>query len=259
MEPMIAWARAVRPPIAMPWTTRAVSSSGMVSDRPAMTDPATKITMLSWTRTFLSNRSASLPQIGVVAALASSAAVMTQAKSVCVPLSSDMMVGSALATMVLLRIAVKKAARSPVRASMICRCVMGAWGEWAAGRGVAVPETATWLAMDVLLAFGGVRDGAGRRCPGGFPKGFREFGEYFRRLLGVLLAPVTQEFLHGGHAMVLDVDQFCPAGVGQGHQLRPPVVGIGPAVDQPELLQLRDVPAEARSADSQACGEVGGP
>lgn len=39
--------------------------------------------------------------------------VMTQAKSVCVPLSSDMMVGSALATIVLLRIAVKKAARSP--------------------------------------------------------------------------------------------------------------------------------------------------
>ena len=60
----------------MPWMTRAVSSSGMVSDRPAMTEPATKITMLSWTRSFLSKRSASLPQIGVVAALASSAAVI---------------------------------------------------------------------------------------------------------------------------------------------------------------------------------------
>src|SRR6476660_4309397 len=125
---MMAWARAVRPPIAMPWMTRAVSSSGMVSERPAMTEPATKITMLSWTRTFLLKRSASLPQIGVVAALASSAAVMTQAKSVWVPLSSDMMVGSALATMVLLRMAVKNAASRPVSASMIWRWLMAAGG-----------------------------------------------------------------------------------------------------------------------------------
>src|SRR6478752_9538174 len=124
MEPIMAWARAVSPPMAMPWMTRAVSSSGMVSDRPAMTEPATKITMLSWTRTFLLNRSASLPQIGVVAALARSAAVITQAKSVWVPLRSDMMVGSALATIVLLRIAVKNAASSPVSASMIWRWVI---------------------------------------------------------------------------------------------------------------------------------------
>ena len=93
-----------------------------------MTEPATKITMLSWTRSFLLKRSASLPQIGVVAALASSAAVMTQAKSVWVPLSSDMMVGSALATMVLLRMAVKKAASRPVSASMIWRWVIATWG-----------------------------------------------------------------------------------------------------------------------------------
>ena len=58
---------------------------------------------------------------------------MTQAKSVWVPLSSDMMVGSALATMVLLRIAVKNAASSPVRASMIWRWVIAACGR--VGRG----------------------------------------------------------------------------------------------------------------------------
>ena len=124
----MACASAVRPPMATPWITRAVSSSGMVSDRPAMTEPATNTTMLSWTSSFLSKRSASLPQMGVVAALASSAAVMTQAKSVWVPLSSDMMVGSAFATMVLLRMAVKKAARSPVRASMIWRCDIAGCG-----------------------------------------------------------------------------------------------------------------------------------
>src|SRR5450830_849269 len=136
---MMAWASAVRPPIATPWMTRAVSSSGMVWESPAMTEPPTKMTMLSCTSSFLSNRSASLPQIGVVAALASSAAVMTQAKSVWVPLSSDMMVGSALATMVLLMIAVKKAASRPVSASMIWRWVITTWGAgW--GFGVAVGD-----------------------------------------------------------------------------------------------------------------------
>ena len=169
----MAWASAVRPPMATPWITRAVSSSGMVSDRPAMTEPATKITMLSWTRSFLSKRSASLPQMGVVAALASRAAVMTQAKSVWVPLSSDMMVGSAFATMVLLRMAVKKAARRPVRASMIWRwdiAALGPGGSRTAAVAVAASAggrdagAAAWLAIDLLL---GVRGGgSGRLCPG---------------------------------------------------------------------------------------------
>ncbi|GAA1047978.1 hypothetical protein GCM10009569_00970 [Arthrobacter russicus] len=48
----------------------------------------------------------------------------TQAKSVCVPFKSDMMVGKALATIVLLKIAVKNAASKPVNASMIWRCVI---------------------------------------------------------------------------------------------------------------------------------------
>src|SRR5919112_4624163 len=144
MVPMMAWARAVRPPMATPWITRAPRSRGMVSDRPAITDPATKMMMLSWTRIFLLKRSASLPQMGVVAALASSAAVMTQAKSVWVPCRSDMMVGSALATMVLLRIAVKNAARSPVRASMIWRWDIS--GRAPAGAVDSVAGAAVWLA-----------------------------------------------------------------------------------------------------------------
>src|SRR5687768_17856620 len=98
---------------------------------------------------------------------------------------------------------------------------MGAWGGWAEGRDVTVPETAAWLTNELLLAFGSGCDGAGRRCPGRFPKGFRKFVEYFRRLLGVLLAPVLQEFLQGGHAVVLDLDEFDAAGVGEGNQLRP--------------------------------------
>src|SRR6476620_8682771 len=165
MDPMIACASAVSPPMATPWMTRAVSSRGMVADRPAMTEPATKITMLSWTRTFLLKRSASFPQMGVVAALASSAAVMTQAKSVCVPLSSDMMVGSALATMVLLRMAVKNAARRPVRASMIWRWLMATWGAGCAcGLGAgAGPAAGAGLAIDLLLFPVGRVGASGRR------------------------------------------------------------------------------------------------
>src|SRR6478752_6313430 len=168
MEPMMAIASAVSPPMATPWMTRAVSSSGMVWERPAMTDPPTKITMLSCTRNFLSNRSASLPQIGVVAALASSAAAITQAKSVWVPLSSDMMVGSALATMVLLMMAVKNAASRPVSASMIWRWLMATWGagcECGVGAG-AGPAAAAWLAIDLLLNKVGRVGGSGRLCPG---------------------------------------------------------------------------------------------
>ena len=153
----MAMASAVSPPMAMPWMTRAVSSSGMVSDRPAMTEPATKITMLSWTRSFLLKRSASLPQIGVVAALASRAAVMTQAKSVWVPLSSDMIVGRAFATIVLLMIAVKNAASRPVRASMIWR-----WVITAAGAGGCSVITAMGCSSNNF----GRGGGSGRRCPG---------------------------------------------------------------------------------------------
>jgi hypothetical protein len=146
----------------------------MFSEKPAITEPATKITMLSWTRSFLSKRSASLPQMGVVAAFARSAAVMTHAKSVWVPLSSDMMVGRAFATMVLLRIAVKKAASSPVRASMICRWFIGAPGSWRLDcRDACFPVRARSCgAVAVTLAIKGLLQGfdfiggAGRRCPG---------------------------------------------------------------------------------------------
>ncbi len=78
--PMIATTRAVSPPMPRPWTTRAASSTGTLWATPARIEPATKITMADCTRVFLLNRSASFPpQIGVLAAFASSAVVMTQA------------------------------------------------------------------------------------------------------------------------------------------------------------------------------------
>lgn len=124
MVPMMATTRAVRPPMPMPWMTRAVSRIGTLCAKPAITEPMTKMTIALWTRTFLLNRSASLPQMGVEAALASNALVMTQAYAVCVPFRSPIIVGRAVATIVLLSSAVNSAASRPVRASRIWRCVM---------------------------------------------------------------------------------------------------------------------------------------
>lgn len=116
---MMATTSAVRPPMPTPWMTRAVSRSGTLCANPAITEPMTKMTIALWTRTFLLNRSESLPQMGVEAALASNALVMTQAYAVCVPLRSPMIVGRAVETMVVLSKAVKRAASRPVRASRI--------------------------------------------------------------------------------------------------------------------------------------------
>ena len=69
---------AVRPPTPRPWTARAPISTSMVGAKPAISEPIEKITSAVWTSTFLLNRSASLPQIGVVAVIVSSVATTTQ-------------------------------------------------------------------------------------------------------------------------------------------------------------------------------------
>ena len=50
----------------------------MLGASPARIEPTTKITSASWTSTFLLNRSASLPQIGVEAVVVSRVATTTQ-------------------------------------------------------------------------------------------------------------------------------------------------------------------------------------
>ena len=79
MLPMIATTSAVRPPIPIPWTTRAARRIGTLCAKPAMIEPTTKMMIALWTSIFLLKMSASLPQIGVDAALASRAVVITQA------------------------------------------------------------------------------------------------------------------------------------------------------------------------------------
>jgi hypothetical protein len=105
----------------MPWKARAAISSPAFCDAPATADPTTKITIDSWMSSFLLNRSASLPQIGVVAVAVSRVAVTTQVYWVCDPLSEPMIFGSAVETTVLLSMATNSTSSRPLRASRSCR------------------------------------------------------------------------------------------------------------------------------------------
>ena len=93
-------------------------------ERPASIEPAMKMTIASWISSFLLNRSASLPQIGVEAVEASSVAVTTQVYWLCVPRRSVMIVGRALETTVEDRNATNIASNIPDSASRISRWVI---------------------------------------------------------------------------------------------------------------------------------------
>src|SRR4051794_34529662 len=84
------------------------------------------MTMASWTSSFLLNRSASLPQIGVAAVAANRAAVTTHVYCDWVPSSFEVIVGSALATIVELSRPTNSASSRPLRASSVSRLVIGA-------------------------------------------------------------------------------------------------------------------------------------
>ena len=75
---MTTWTSAVRPPTPRPWTARAPISTSIDGAKPAMSEPIEKMTRALWTSSFLSKRSASLPQIGVVAVIVSRVATTTQ-------------------------------------------------------------------------------------------------------------------------------------------------------------------------------------
>src|SRR4051794_33116191 len=125
-----------------PWITRKPISMPMDWERPASAEPVTKTTMASWTSSFLLKRSASLPQIGVAAVAARSAAVTTQVYCDWVPSSWEVIVGSAFATMVELSRPTNSASSRPLRASKVSRLVIAgvpcpAWEAGAAAAGAA--------------------------------------------------------------------------------------------------------------------------
>jgi hypothetical protein len=118
------WTNACRPPMPMPWKARAAISCSVFCASPLIIEPITKIVIATWTSVFLLNRSASLPQTGVVAVAVSSVAVTTHVYCVCVPFSEPMISGSAVATTVELIIATNSAMSRPDSDSSTCRCAI---------------------------------------------------------------------------------------------------------------------------------------
>ena len=78
MLAMTTCTSAVRPPTPRPWKARAPISTSIEGAKPATSEPIEKMTSAICTRIFLLKRSASLPQIGVVAVIVSSVATTTQ-------------------------------------------------------------------------------------------------------------------------------------------------------------------------------------
>jgi hypothetical protein len=75
---MMTCTSAVRPPAPTPCRARHAISQPIECERPASSDPITKMSSPIWTSSLRSKRSASLPQIGVLTVSASSVEVTTQ-------------------------------------------------------------------------------------------------------------------------------------------------------------------------------------
>ena len=155
--PRIVWASAIRPPMPTPWITRATTSMVMDPARPAAAEPITKIAMAMSSSFFLSKRSASLPHMGVVTALANRVPVTVQDSAVWSPPRSAMMTGSAVPMMVRVTMAMKNAARMPVNARRTSRC------SWSLVRIVRALPRVSWAAVTGCSPF---RD-RGHRTPWG--------------------------------------------------------------------------------------------
>src|SRR3954453_2054683 len=137
--PITTWARACSPPMPTPWMTRNPISMPIDWDRPDSAEPTTNTTMAAWTSSFLLYRSASLPQIGVVAVAASSEAVITQVYWDWVPSSLEVIVGRALETIVELSRPTNSASSRPLSASRVSRLLIGASATGGGGAGGGAP------------------------------------------------------------------------------------------------------------------------
>ncbi len=77
MSAMSTMLTAVRPPAPTPWRARHAMRVPLLCARPARPAETTVRTSESWTMTLRSNRSATLPQMGVLIVVVSSVAVTT--------------------------------------------------------------------------------------------------------------------------------------------------------------------------------------
>src|SRR3954465_9677926 len=129
--------------MATPWMTRKAISMPIDWDRPDRAEPMTKTTMAACTSSFLLYRSASLPQMGVVAVAASREAVITQVYWDWVPSSLEVIVGRALETIVELSRPTNSASSRPLSASRVSRLLIGA----SAAGAVVTAGSARWVVL----------------------------------------------------------------------------------------------------------------
>src|SRR3954447_1844877 len=139
-----------------PWMTRNAISMPIDWDRPDSAEPMTNTTMAACTSSFLLYRSASLPQIGVVAVAASREAVITQVYWDWVPSSLEVIVGRALETIVELSRPTNSASSRALSASRVSRFLLGS----SATGAVVAGGPARWVVL-MRWSF------AGDPCPGG--------------------------------------------------------------------------------------------
>src|SRR4051794_8461762 len=141
-----------------PWMTRNAISMPIDWDRPDSAEPMTNTTMAACTSSFLLYRSASLPQIGVVAVAASREAVITQVYWDWVPSSLEVIVGRALETIVELSRPTNSASSRPLSASRVSRLLIGA----SAAGAVVTGGPARWVVL-IRWSFAGDGCHRGRR------------------------------------------------------------------------------------------------
>src|SRR3954454_8092254 len=141
-----------------PWMTRNPISMPIDWDRPDSAEPMTNTTMAACTSSFLLYRSASLPQIGVVAVAASREAVITQVYWDWVPSSLEVIVGRALETIVELSRPTNSDSSRPLSASRVSRLLIGA----SAAGAVVTGGPALWVVL-IRWSFAGDGCHTGRR------------------------------------------------------------------------------------------------
>src|SRR3954447_13263210 len=290
--------RACSPPRPRPCSTRQAMSASTDCDRPANIEPTMKTTIETCISSFLLNRSASLPQIGVEAVEDSSVAVTTQVYWPCVPCRSVMIVGRALETTVEDRNATNIASNIPERASRICRwvicpcCSTGATPVAAAGSdpgagcsrvlltGLLCSEEMACCSDPVLLGSGGARirwcsdpvllgsggagtvafessAGGGAHAAAGPRRAGRvevghEAAEQVAEGAGVLLVPSRERRQRPCGAEGPGGLEGVRTRRSQAQEAGPPVLRVGPALDEARALERGPLTAGHGDVDTRA-------
>src|SRR3954451_21095858 len=242
--------RACRPPRPSPGSTRNMIRPFGECAWPASMEPTMKTTIASCSRSFLLNRSANLPQIGVETVEASSVAATTQVYWLWVPCRSVMIVGRAFETTVEDRNATNIASIIPERASRIWRCVMRPCCSTGASAATVVLKCSPVSSGGRAGCFGSAEGAHGRRLEVG-----QEAVEQLAEPLGGLLVPAGEGGRGPVRALGAGRGEGGRTGRGEGEEAGAPVAGVGTARDVAGPLQGGDLPAHHRHVDAGPGGQ----